>query len=98
MKKNLISNYDEYFKEYLKRAKLSPLSLGNNLTPLTIYTNHSKKADAEEFISSLLKLSSLASFHSVDCDEYEVTFNKLIKLRCRWRDPLDNKTRLFEVF
>lgn len=53
-----MSGYENYYNQYVKKAKLRSLSLSETFTPLVIYSNHKNKQDAENFIAALFDLST----------------------------------------
>lgn len=43
MRKEIVLGYENYFNQFVKRAKVGSLSLSENFTPLTLYANHHTK-------------------------------------------------------
>lgn len=58
MKKDLKNCYESSFNQYIKRNKIPPLALSQQLTPVTIHCTHPSKEHTDTFIASLLKLTS----------------------------------------
>lgn len=67
MKKDLIKNYEDFFNHYIKRNKIPPLTLSEQLTPVTICSIHSTKEKADQFLDSVFKFTSSISFRPIKC-------------------------------
>lgn len=54
----MVLGYENYYNQYVKKAKIRALSLSETFTPLIVYSNHKNKQEAEKFIGALFGLSS----------------------------------------